>query len=128
MAVEPDQKQLEEIAALANDPESGPLVMLNLNRYRDRDAYARYGEAAIRVLERVGGKILWHTQAHDVVIGDPNDGYDEVIAVWYPSAAAFLALATDPEILERRADRVAGLERATILRCEAASEPVLSDL
>ena len=66
-------------------------------------------------------------QAQDVVIGDENDGYDDVIAVWYPSAAAFLALATDLEILERRADRVAGLERATILRCDAASEPVLSD-
>jgi uncharacterized protein (DUF1330 family) len=126
MTVEPDQKQLEAIAALASDPESGPLVMLNLNRYRDRDAYARYGEVALRVLERVGGKVLWHTQAQDVVIGDENNGYDDVIAVWYPSAAAFLALATDPEILERRADRVAGLERATILRCDAASEPTLS--
>ena len=59
------------------------------------------------------------------MIGDDSDVYDEVIAVWYPSAAAFMALATDPEILEARADRVAGLERAALICCEAGSEPRL---
>ena len=60
------------------------------------------------------------------MIGEEADRYDDVIAVWYPSAAAFLALATDPEILEARDDRVAGLERATLLRCESGAEPALT--
>ena len=69
--------------------------------------------------------MLWHAQAQGTVIGDQADLYDEVIAVWYPSLAAFVALATDPEVLEARADRAAGLERAALIRCAAAAEPVL---
>jgi hypothetical protein len=52
------------------------------------------------------------------VIGEDGDRYDEVIAVWYPSLAAFTALATDPRILAARAHRVAGLERAALICCE----------
>ena len=126
MPVEPDRTQLEEMQALAGSPGDGPLVMLNLNRYRDREAYLRYGAVATQVLESVGGRILWHTDAAGTVIGDESDVYDEVIAVWYPTGEAFIALATDPEIMEARADRVAGLERAALLRCDAAPEPVLS--
>jgi hypothetical protein len=57
------------------------------------------------------------------VIGDDSDGYDEVIAVWYPSVAAFAALATDPEVLEARAHRLDGLERAALICCEPGSYP-----
>jgi hypothetical protein len=82
---------------------------------------------ATTVLERVGGRVLWHAQATGTVIGDQSGVYDEVIAGWYPGAAAFLALASDPELLEGRADRAAGLERAALIRCEAAAEPVLDE-
>ena len=76
--------------------------MLNLNRYRDRDEpttrYARAWRAPAvpRAGRRQGS--LWYAQASATVIGDDSDRYDEVIAVWYPSRAAFVALATDPEI------------------------------
>jgi uncharacterized protein (DUF1330 family) len=123
MAVEPNEAQLAELRALAESREDGPLVMLNLNRYRDREAYGRYGEVALRVLNRVGGRIVWHAAAHAIVVGDGDETYDDVIAVWYPSVAAFLALATDPETLAARAHRVAGLERATLIRCEAPPDP-----
>ena len=122
MAVEPDDSQFAELRALAGSDDDGPLVMLNLNRYRDREAYGRYGEVALRVLERVGGRILWHAEAHATVVGGKAEAYDEVIAVWYPSAAAFLALAADPQTLAARGDRLAGLERATLIRCEAAAD------
>ena len=125
MPIEPDMDQLQEIRSVAGAPEDGPLVMLNLNRYKDRDAYLRYGEVAARVLDKLGGRILWHAPAHQTVIGDDSDLYDEVIAVWYPSAESFISLVSDPEIAAARADRVAGLERAALIRCEAADEPVL---
>ena len=54
--------------------------------------------------------------------------YDEVIAVWYPSLAAFLELVTDPAILSARADRAAALERATLICCSSGPEPVLTRL
>ncbi len=81
----PTRSSSSEIAARAGGPDDGPVVMLNLNRYRDREAYGRYGEVALRVLEKVGGRILWHADANETVIGDDSDIYDEVIAVWYPS-------------------------------------------
>ena len=39
MAVEPTPQQLAEMQAIAEGSEDGPLVMLNLNRYRDPAAY-----------------------------------------------------------------------------------------
>ena len=69
MAVEPDERQFAEVAAAAAGEADGPVVMLNLNRYRDREAYMRYGMVAAAVLERVGGRILWHTDARLTLIG-----------------------------------------------------------
>ena len=144
MPIEPDQTQLTEIAARAGGDADGPVVMLNLNRYRERavyedeppgggstevsgrEAYARYGEVAAAVLARLGGRILWYAQAQQTVIGDASDRYDEVIAVWYPSRSAFVALATGEEILAARADRAAGLERAALICCDAGPEPILA--
>ena len=125
MPVEPDEQQVDEVSRIAGSSEDGPVVMLNLNRYRDREAYYRYAAVATAVLERVGGRVLWHSRAQGTVIGDQNDVYDEVIAVWYPSLAAFISLASDPELLAVRADRADGLVRAALIRCDAAAEPAL---
>ena len=120
MSVEPNAGQFAEVAALAGGDADGPVVMLNLNRYRDRDAYMRYGVVAAGVLDRVGGRILWHTDAKLTVIGEER--YDEVIAVWYPSLAAFNELATDPELLAAREHRLAGLEGASLICCEPGDQ------
>jgi hypothetical protein len=143
VAVEPDQEQFLEIAGLARST-SDPVVMLNLNRYRERaaydgevpgalpadvsgqEAYGRYGEVALAVLTRLGGKVLWYAPAQSTVVGDERDRYDEVIAVWYPDLAAFVALATDADTLAARPHRLAGLERATLIRCASGAEPVLT--
>jgi uncharacterized protein (DUF1330 family) len=117
MAIEPDERQLQEVAAIAASDEDGPVVMLNLNRYRDREAYLRYGIVASEVIARVGGEIAWHSTPRGIVIGEERDTWDEVIAVWYPSYAAFLALVNDPELQRVREHRVAGLERAAVVCC-----------
>ena len=120
MAVEPDAEQFARIAEVAGTDADGPVLMLNLNRYRDREAYLRYGAVAAGVLERVGGRILWHTDAKLTVIG--GERYDELIAVWYPSLAAFSELATDPELLAVREHRLDGLEQAALICCEPADQ------
>jgi hypothetical protein len=117
--IEPDERQLADIAAIAGTDADGPVVMLNLNRYRDRDEYMRYGIVAAGVLDRVGGRIQWHADAQLTIIGDESDRYDEVLAVWYPNRAAFLALIGDAETVAALPHRVAGLERAAIICCSA---------
>lgn len=57
-------------------------------------------------------------------MGCDHDGYDEVIAVWYPSRSAFLALMEVDGYLEATAHREAGLEQAALL---ALGEPVMID-
>jgi len=139
MPVNPRQDQIAAAAAIAGTDADGPLVMLNLNRYRERaeytsdppgggstdvsgrEAYERYGDVALSVLTRLGGEIRWHTMAKMTVIGDDSDIYDEVIAVRYPSAQAFLDLALDADIGVALAHRDAGLERAALIWCEDAA-------
>jgi uncharacterized protein (DUF1330 family) len=143
MAIIPSEEQFTELAAVAGSDADAPQVMLNLNRYRERaayedgvpdglsadvsgrEAYLRYGLVAGRVLQRVGARILWEAESWRSVVGEDAERWDEVIAVWYPSAAAFITLATDPELLAAHAHRAAGLERAAVVCCESGPEPVL---
>jgi uncharacterized protein (DUF1330 family) len=111
--VDPTPEQLQEVV---DHPSSGPVVMLNLNRYRDRDAYLQeYGLVALGAIESVGGRILWQSEVEQVVIGDDGDRYDEAIAVWYPSRSAFLKLMEFPGYLEAAERREATLDHATLL-------------
>jgi uncharacterized protein (DUF1330 family) len=143
MPIEPDERQIAAVTGLAGSESDGPVVMLNLNRYRERaeyggevpgglpadvpgrEAYGRYAVVALGVLERLGGRVLWQAESNMTVVGDETDRCDEVVAVWYPSHAAFIALATDPEILGARAHRAAGLARAALIACESGPQPVL---
>ena len=132
----------DTLAALASAPADGPFVALNLNRYRKRaqypagtpdadasgrEAYLRYGMVALPAILSTGGKILWAADAREVVIGCDHDRYDEVVAVWYPSRAAFLRLEEHPGYraaleLHRRA----AIERAALLFFAAGPEPKLT--
>lgn len=130
------------LAAFGSRSDDGPFIALNLNRYRKRaaypegtpdadvsgrGAYARYGIVAVAAILSTGGRILWAADAQEVAIGCDHDRYDEVVAVWYPSRAAFLRLEeypgyTDALVLHRRA----ALEQATLLVFRAGPEPKLS--
>ena len=132
----------EQLAALATYRPDGSIVALNLNRYRDhaayppgtpdgdvsgREAYMRYGMVALRAILSVGGRILWSTEGRHVTIGTDEDRFQEVVAVWYPSRAAFLSLETFPGYREAfELHRRAAIERAILLLCDADAEPRLS--
>jgi uncharacterized protein (DUF1330 family) len=127
--------------ALAQSDDASPVVMLNLNRYRDRaqyppgtpdadvsgqEAYLRYGAVAIQAIAATGGRILWSTDAAEVVIGCDHEDYDEVVAVWYPSRAAFLGLTAHRGYVEALLHRDAALEQAAVIVTRGDAEPVLS--
>ena len=146
MPIEPDSDQIEELTGIAGGPDDGPVVMLNLNSYRERaayeddapdgadagvsgrEAYSRYATVALATLDRLGARILWHAEAGQTIVGDDSDTYDEVIAVWYPSRAAFLQLATDAAVVPALTHRAAGLERAALICCESGPEAELKGI
>jgi len=146
MSIDPTQQQLEQLAAIAGGGADGPLVMLNLNRYRERaayaadpedgvepdvsgrEAYARYGVVAMGVIHRVGGSIVWSTGATLTVVGEQQERFDDVIAVRYPSAQAFLDLVADPAMARAKVHRDAGLEHAVVIRCDDAGAGPLRGL
>ena len=134
---------LETVRSLLDSGDPSPVVMLNLNRYRaraaypegwsgadpdvsGREAYLRYGIVAFQAITAVGGAILWSTEAREVVIGCDHEDYDEVVAVWYPSRAAFLSLEKFPGYLEALEHRSAAIERASLIACDASPGPELS--
>jgi uncharacterized protein (DUF1330 family) len=137
--VTPDLDQIVARFAAAGDT---PVVMLNLNRYREvaqyppdhahaslgldgRSAYLHYGVVAQSAIHHVGGHILWAADVGEVVIGCDHDAYDEVLAVWYPSRNAFLRLGEYPGYMDAHVHRDAALEQSTLLAVAGNTEPVL---
>ncbi len=137
--VSPDPRRI--LDAFVDAP-TGPVVMLNLNRYHatarypdghpdaaleltGRVAYLQYGIVAQAAIHHVGGRILWAADAREVVIGCDHDRYDEVVAVWYPSRDAFLSLPTYPGYDDAHVHREAAVEQACILAVAGDAEPGL---
>jgi uncharacterized protein (DUF1330 family) len=134
MTVVPTAKQIQRM--IENGPD-GPIVMVNLLKYRahaayapehaeakerlsGREAYQRYGMVALQHVAKRGGSIVWGGPQRLVMIGDDaaND-WDEVVCVRYPSRTAFLDMTQDPEYLAAHYHREAGLERTALLCCGA---------
>ena len=112
LPIEPTDAQIQDVL---HDGRETPVVMINLNKYLDRDRYLQYGVVALAAVESVGGRVLWQSAVEQTVIGDQRDQYDEIIAVWYPSRSAFLGLMNHPGYLEAAEHRLASLEHATLL-------------
>ena len=126
-SIEPTEQQLQALAGAADD---GPVVMLNLLRFKARadgidaaeditgaEAYGRYAAAVGTFLARVGGEVLEAVSVEQVVIGPEAREWDMALAVRYPSRAAFLAMISDPEYLEIHAHRAAGLADSRLIAC-----------
>ena len=52
---------LDQFQALAASPDEGPVVMLNLLKFKPgrAESYLRYGDAAKNMIEERGGRLLW---------------------------------------------------------------------
>jgi uncharacterized protein (DUF1330 family) len=113
----------EQVAALQRPGADGPIVMLNLLKFRaraaypdgradevsGREAFARYGMGFAPLLHAIGGRILFSGEVSLLAIGQADDLWDAVALAEYPSRAAFFQLATSPEYLAVAVHREAGL-------------------
>jgi uncharacterized protein (DUF1330 family) len=102
----------EQLQALLADPTPGPVVMLNLLRFKPggEAAYRRYAEAMRKIVEGRGGRFLWSGRATAQVIGSEGGAFEMVGLVEYPSRKAFVEIATSPEVAAIGVHRSEGLE------------------
>lgn len=126
-AVYPTHSRVE---ALMADTSDGPVVMLNLLKFRakavyadrraseltGRQAYDLYAAPMQKVIEDGGGRVLFGGDIASLVIGEVEDLWDTCVLVEYPSAAAFAAIVTSPEVAEIGVHRAAGLDGQLLIR------------
>ena len=109
----------EQLAALAADEAVGPVVMLNLVKYRHPDGraeYLTYSRGFIPLLKRCGGTILWAGDVTGVALGDDDaDDWDYAVLVQYPDRQAFVDVMTSDDYAAINGHRRAGLARHVIL-------------
>jgi len=113
----------KRIAAMQEAGPSGPIVMVNLLKFREkahypdgrdaqlsgREAYQRYGAAVMRLLPKYGARPLFAGDVTFLALGQVEELWDEIALVEYPNRAALWAMSTSPEWREAAVHRTAGL-------------------
>lgn len=133
--IEPTQ---ETGAAFVRRGISGPVVMLNLLRFRDvadysaspqlapaepiagAEAYERYEAHTRPFLEAAGGRVLFRGRGGSPLIGPVDERWDLVLLVVHRDVATFLSFAEDRQYLTGIGHRTAALADSRLL-------PVVSD-
>jgi uncharacterized protein (DUF1330 family) len=88
----------DQIRKLRGQPDEGPVVMLNLLKFRPAggaESYARYSRTAERLVKKLGGKVIYQGKFEMTFIG--QEDWDAVLLVEYPSRAAFLQMTRSTE-------------------------------
>jgi uncharacterized protein (DUF1330 family) len=112
---------------------TGPVVMLNLLRFRavadyaatpelapltpisGAEAYERYVAHTLPFLEEAGGELVFFGQGGECLIGPPQERWDLVMLVRHRSAATFLSFASNEAYLTGVGHRLAALEDSRLL-------------
>jgi uncharacterized protein (DUF1330 family) len=114
----------EQLKGFDDNPDLGPIKMLNLVKLKDNaeysdgretnlsglEAYMLYGEEVKKHLEKVGAKIVFSGPVSRLMIGDIDELWDLAAVAEYPNRAAMLKMITDPDYIESSAHREAGLK------------------
>lgn len=126
----------DQVRALRDRGPDGPIVMVNLLKFRERaaytegsgiapctgvEAYARYQHAfTVTVGATSHAEVIYEGPVQQIFIGDPaarEADWDKVLIVRYPSRQHFLAMMANAEYREALVHRYAGLERTVLLQC-----------
>jgi len=104
---------LLNVKGLKETGPEGPIVMVNLMRFRKRsldgdgsgwDAYLRYSALTVPMIKARGGTLLWTGDAKAVALGEQEGNqWDYLALVYYPSVAAFIDMMTSADY-ERSCD------------------------
>jgi uncharacterized protein (DUF1330 family) len=114
----------KRIAQMQEPGPPGPIVMVNLLKFRQkaeyadgretdlsgREAYQIYATAVARLLEKFDGKGLFMGDVTFLALGQVEELWDEVALAQYPNRSAMWAMSSSAEFQEIAIHRRAGLE------------------
>ena len=142
MATEPGYGQIDRSYAmrLATVPpdDDGPILMVNLMKYRDRARYAdgtdggasgreaddRY--APVDVLQEIGAEVLLFADVDTQLLGD-SPRWDRVGCVQYPTRRSFIEMRSRRDFQDRHQHKEAGMESTIVIGCVPIEVPGLAD-
>jgi len=122
----PNDTQLHTIQTMKQD---GPVLVLSLNRYRDRaadpmtgekksgrDVFHPYFRQTLSTFSRLDARILWMGRSRGVLTGTLDmPAWHDIMAVAYPSADAVRRMIQNPGLQSKARYRIAGLESSWIV-------------
>lgn len=118
---QPNPAGVEEMGARATE---GPVVMLNLLKFKPNggaERYGEYGAAVGSIVERIGGRVRFAGAAGTSLIGE--DGWDLVLLVEYPTRQAMLDMVASPEYQAIEHLRTEALEDSRLVPMDETSLP-----
>ena len=132
--VQPDSDQIQ---SLQQPGPAGPIVMVNLLKFKDkaaykdgraddadgRSAYDRYGAEMLPFVHKHGGRVLFVGEDKSLVIGEVGEMWDAVALVEYPSSEAFVKIAMSPDVAKFGVHREAGLAGQLLIQCVQGRAP-----
>jgi uncharacterized protein (DUF1330 family) len=102
---------LLNVEGLRDLEDQGPVVMVNLMRFRERsldgdgsgwDAYLRYSALTVPMIKARGGTLLWTGDAKAVALGrQDGNQWDYLALVYYPGVAVFIDMMTSADYESR---------------------------
>ena len=130
--IAPEPEQIQE---LLEGPAEGPVVMVNLLRFKKEadapdegltgeEAYGRYGAQMVQWVTSQGARLIWSGRVDSMVIGDTDEYFHAVALMEYPSRAEFLRIARDPRVAEFSVHRTAGLDMQWLIATTTTFELV----
>lgn len=120
--MEAEQPNVEQFKKLFKNPNEGPVVMLNLLKFKPEGglaSYGRYAQEVEKFMEEVGAKMIFLSKAGELLIG--QEPWDVVMLVQYPSRKAFLKMTSNPDYLEIHKYRMAAIERSVLYATDEMS-------
>ena len=114
----------EQINGFLEDPDLGPISMVNLLKYKEnaiyddgrdtslsgKEAYQLYAVEVIKLIEKYGGEFVFAGSVSRLMLGEVEEMWDEVAIAKYPSRKAMFEMTMDPDYQKIHVHRDAGLK------------------
>ena len=114
----------EQINGFFENPEIGPISMVNLLKFKDKavyedgrdtsltgeEAYRLYAAEVINLVQKYGGEFLFAGKVNRLMLGEVEEMWDSIAIAKYPNRKAMFEMTMDPDYQKIHIHRDAGLE------------------